>query len=316
MSYKQLIEGQRYQIEAYLREGFSYREIGKRLNVCHSTISREVRRNRFRDNHYLPEVAHAKTVKRRCLAAKYSVSALTITFVEFGLSQKWSPEQIAGVGKIIGHPVSHEWVYGFVQRDKLRGGKLFKQLRHGHRTYRKGSLAKRTIIPNRVSIEHRPTIVDKKKRFGDWEADTVLGKQGTGAIVSLVERKSKLYLIRKVPAKSAADVSRAMVGMLWRYRRHVRTITADNGSEFCDHELVAEKLKTDIYFANPYSSWERGLNENFNGLLRQYVRKGTDLRTVTDKQIADVERALNARPRKCLGFKQPAVVFDELRKAA
>ena len=316
MRYKQLIEGQRYQIEAYLREGFSYREIGKRLQVSHSTISREVRRNRIRDNHYLPEVAHAKTVKRRGQAAKYSVPALTITFVEFGLSQKWSPEQIAGVGKIIGHSVSHEWIYGYIQRDKLRGGKLYKQLRHGHRKYRKGSYAKRVIIPNRVGIECRPAIVDKKKRFGDWEVDTVLGKQGTGAIVSLVERKSKLYLIRKVPAKTAADVGRAMVGMLWRYRGHVRTITADNGAEFCAHALVADKLKTDIYFANPYSSWERGLNENFNGLLRQYIRKGTDLRTVTDKQIADVERALNARPRKCLGFKQPALVFKQLRDAA
>ena len=115
MSYKQLIEGQRYQIEAYLREGFSYRDIGKRLKVSHSTISREVRRNRIRDNHYLPEVAHAKTIKRRCLAAKYGIPALTITFVEFGLNQKWSPEQIAGVGKIIGHSVSHEWIYGYVR---------------------------------------------------------------------------------------------------------------------------------------------------------------------------------------------------------
>ena len=254
MSYKQLIEGQRYQIEAYLREGFSYREIGKRLNVSHSTISREVNRNRIRDNHYLPEVAQAKALKRRSQAAKFRMSELTITFVEFGLNEKWSPEQIAGVGKIIGHHVSHEWIYRYVQRDKLSGGRLYKQLRQSHRRYRKGDRAKRIIIPNRVGIEHRPAIVNKKKRFGDWEADTVLGKQGTGAIVSLVERKSKLYLIRKVPAKSAADVARAIVGMLWKYRGHVRTITADNGSEFCDHELVAEKLKTNIYFANPYSS--------------------------------------------------------------
>ncbi|MCF1431236.1 MAG: IS30 family transposase [Shewanella sp.] len=316
MSYKQLIEGQRYQIEAYLREGFSYRAIGKRLKVSHSTVSREVRRNRIRDNHYLPEVAQAKTVKRRCQAAKYRVPEKTVTFVEFGLKQKWSPEQIAGVGQIIGCYVSHEWIYGFVQQDKQRGGKLYKELRRGHRKYRKGCHAKRVIIPNRIGIEHRPAVVDEKARLGDWEADTVLGKQGTGTIVSLVERKSKLYLIRKVPAKSAADVSRAMIGMLWRYRRHVHTITADNGSEFCDHQKVAQALTADIYFANPYSSWERGLNENFNGLLRQYIPKGTDLRTITDKQIADIERALNLRPRKCLGFKQPAVVFDELRKAA
>ena len=316
MSYRQLIEGQRYQIEAYLREGFSYREIGNRLKVSHSTISREVRRNRIRGTHYLPEAAQSKSVKRRRNAAKYSVSALTIMFVEFGLNEKWSPEQISGVGKLIGHPVSHEWIYGYVQRDKLTGGKLYKQLRHGRRKYRKGSRAKRVIIPNRVGIEHRPAIVDKKRRFGDWEADTVLGKNGTGAIVSLVERKSKFYLIRKVPAKSAAEVSRAMVGMLWRYRSHVHTITADNGTEFCGHELVAEKLKTDVYFANPYSSWERGLNENFNGLLRQYISKGTDLRTVTDEQIAQAQRALNLRPRKCLGYKQPEVVFNELRGAA
>ncbi|WP_110457634.1 IS30 family transposase [Shewanella algidipiscicola] len=316
MNYKQLIEGQRYQIEAYLREGFSYREIGKRLKVSHSTISREVNRNRIRDNHYLPEVAQVKALKRRSQSAKSRVSELTITFVEFGLNEKWSPEQIAGVGKIIGYNVSHEWIYGYVQRDKLCGGKLYKQLRQSHRRYRKGNRAKRVIIPNRVGIEHRPAIVNKKKRFGDWEADTVLGKQGTGAIVSLVERKSKLYLIRKVPAKSAADVARAMVGMLWKYRGCVRTITADNGSEFCDHEQVAEKLKTDVYFANPYSSWERGLNENFNGLLRQYIRKGTDLRTVTDRQISEIERTLNARPRKYLGFRQPVAVFNELRKAA
>lgn len=316
MSYKQLIEGQRYQIEAYLREGFSYREIGKRLRVSHSTISREIKRNRIRDSHYLPEVAQRKAIKRRCHAARFRMPELTIAFVEFGLNEKWSPEQIAGVGKIIGHHVSHEWVYRYVRLDKLRGGKLYKHLRQSRRRYRKGNRVKRVIIPNRVGIEHRPSIVNKKKRFGDWEADTVLGKQGTGAIVSLVERKSKLYLIRKVPAKSAADVARAMVGMLWKYRSHVRTITADNGSEFCDHELVAEKLRTDIYFANPYSSWERGLNENFNGLLRQYIKKGTDLRTVTDRQISEVERALNARPRKCLGFRQPIAVFNELRKAA
>ncbi|EWH04350.1 integrase [Pseudoalteromonas lipolytica SCSIO 04301] len=315
MSYKQLIEGQRYEIKTYLREGFSYREIGKRLKVSHSTISREVRRNSTR-SHYLPEVAHSKACKRKRLAAKYSIPALTITFVEFGLEQKWSPEQIAGVSKIIGHPVSHEWIYGYIQKDKLSGGKLYKHLRQGHRRYRKGSRSKRVIIPNRVGIEHRPAIVDTKTRFGDWEADTVLGKHGKGAIVSLVERTSKFYLIRKVPAKSAEEVSRAMIGMLWRYRRHVHTITADNGSEFCEHEHVSDKLKTDIYFANPYSSWERGLNENFNGLLRKYIRKGTDLRTVTDKQIAHIEKALNARPRKCLGFRQPAVIFDELRKAA
>jgi IS30 family transposase len=135
MSYKQLIEGQRYLIEAYLREGFSYRAIVKRLKVSHSTISREVRRNRLRGSHYLPEVAQAQTIKRRRKATKYRVPERTIALVEFGLSHRWSPEQIAGVGKLIGLPVSHEWIYGHVQRDKLLGGKLYKRLRRGHRCF-------------------------------------------------------------------------------------------------------------------------------------------------------------------------------------
>lgn len=315
MSYKQLIEGQRYQIQAYLSQHLSYREIGRRLNVSHSSISRELRRHTINGT-YEPNVAQRRAQHRRRCAAKNQISQKTINYVEFGLSLKWSPEQISGVSCLVGLPVSHEWIYGYVQRDKRQGGKLYKHLRHNGRRYRKGNRAKRVIIPNRIGIEERPEIVDTKQRFGDWEVDTVLGKQGTGAIVSLVERKSKMYLIRKVSKKSAEDVCRAVGAMLWRYRRHVHTITADNGTEFCAHESIAQKLKTDVYFANPYASWERGLNENFNGLLRQYIPKGTDLRTVTDEEIAKVQRSLNLRPRKCLGYRQPAVVFDELRSAA
>ncbi|MEC8965461.1 MAG: IS30 family transposase [Pseudomonadota bacterium] len=186
MSYTQLSEGQRYQIDAHLREGFSYREISKCLKKSHSIISREVRCNRIRGSHNLPEVTQAKDLKRRFHAAKYTMPDMTVTFIEFGLEQKWSPEQIAGVGQIIGHPVSDECIYGYVKSDKLSSGKLYKQLRHGRRKYRKGGSTKRVIIPNRVGIECRPVIVSKKKLFGDWEADTVLGERGIGAIVSLV----------------------------------------------------------------------------------------------------------------------------------
>lgn len=315
MSYKQLIEGQRYQIQAYLYERLSYREIGRRLKISHSSISREIRRHSI-NGRYDPDIAKRRAQYRRKYSAKTKVSQKTIDYVEFGLSLKWSPEQIAGVGQFIGLPISHEWVYGHVERDKCRGGKLYKHLRHNGRRYKKGDRAKRVIIPNRIGIENRPHIVDSKERFGDWEVYTVLGKQGTGAIVSLVERKSKIYLIRKVPSKSTEDVCRAIGTMLWRYRRHVHTITADNGTEFCAHESVARKLKTDVYFANPYASLERDSNENFNGLLRQYIPKGTDLRMLSDEEIARVERSLNLRPRRCLGYKQPAVVFDELRRAA
>jgi len=316
MSYKQLIEGQRYQISAYLSENLSCREIARKMGLNHSTISREVRRNSLSSRDYIPQKAHALALKRRKDSAKSKLSELTVTFVVYCLSRKWSPEQIAGVGKLIGYKVSHEWIYNYIYCVKRRGGSLYRQLRHNGRKYRKGSRSKRVIIPNRVGIEYRPSIVDTKQRLGDWEVDTVLGKQGTGAIVSLVERKSKLYLIRKVKAKSADEVRVAMIQMLWKHRHYVHTITADNGLEFCGHELVAKALRADVYFANPYASWERGLNENFNGLLRQYIKKGTDLRTITDEQLSQIEREINLRPRKCLGFKQPAVVFEEMCRAA
>ncbi len=178
MSYKQLIEGQRYQIQAYLSERLSYREIGRRLKVSHSSVSREIRRHSI-DGYYEPDIAQRRAQYRRYHAAKRQISQKIIDYVEFALSLKWSPEQISGVSHLIGLPVSHEWIYGYVQRDKRQGGKLYKNLRHNGRQYRKGSRAKRVIIPNRIGIEARPEIVDTKQRFGDWEVDTVLGKQGT-----------------------------------------------------------------------------------------------------------------------------------------
>ena len=315
MSYKQLTEGQRYQIEALLREGFSQSYIAIQIGKNKSSVSREIRRN-VTETGYGAETAHKMTMERHLRKSKRGIPDKTRFFVEYCLSLKWSPEQISGVGDLTGYQVSHQWIYELIYKDKRAGGKLFKQLRHGHRKYKKGGSGKRTIIPNRVGIEHRPEVVETKERFGDWEVDTVLGKQGTGAIVSLVERKSKLYLVRKVSGKNAKDVAQAMTDMLRPYTDSVKTITADNGTEFCDHETVAEALKADIYFANPYASWERGLNENFNGLLRQYIRKGTDLNTVSDQKLALIERQINLRPRKCLGFRQPAVVFDELLNAA
>ena len=315
MSYKQLTGGQRYQFEVLLREGFNKSQIARRTGKNKSTVCRELSRNR-KEQGYCAGLAQTKTKARHFAKKKRGIPDETRFFVEYCLSLKWSPEQISGVGELAGYNVSHQWIYELIYEDKRAGGKLFKQLRHGHRKYKKGGSGKRTIIPNRVGIEHRPEVVETKERFGDWEVDTVLGKQGTGAIVSLVERKSKLYLVRKVSGKNARDVAQAMTDMPGPYTDSVKTITADNGTEFCNHEAVAEALKTDIYFANPYASWERGLNENFNGLLRQYIRKGTALKTVSDEALSSIEKQINLRPRKCLGFRQPAVVFDELLNAA
>ncbi len=206
--------------------------------------------------------------------------------------------------------------YQHVQADKANGGELYKHLRQGKRRYRKGYGTKRGRIPDAVSIEQRPAVVDERSRLGDWEADLVLGAQGTGAIVTLAERKSRMYLTKKVFSKEAGEVSSAIISMLSSYKDVCHTITFDNGGEFSEHRAIAEALEAETYFAHPYASHERGLNENTNGLLRQFIPKGTDLRTVSDEDLQHYQGALNSRPRKCLGFRQPSVVFAELRTAA
>lgn len=315
MSYQQLTEGKRYQISALLVQGYSPAAIARAVKIHRSTVYRELKRNSDQ-NVYEPESAHQKALRRRTSSHKRRVSELVVQYVEMTLSWLWSPEQISGIGKLIGLPVSHEWVYRHIAADKVSGGKLYRCLRQGHKRYRKGRNSKRSAIPEPLSIDERPAIVDARTRFGDWEIDTVLGKHGTGALVTLAERKSRLYLVRRVDSKRATDIRDAVIAMLAPYADHVHTITADNGSEFVEHQAIAKALKTKFYFAHPYSSWERGLNENFNGLLRQFIPKGTDLRLITDEDVRRVEKNLNLRPRKCLGFRQPEVVFREYLQAA
>ncbi len=315
MNYQQLTEGQRYQIALLYEDKFSLTEIGRRIGVNKSTISREVRRNRASDG-YRPDKAQRLCEVRRSSSAKRCICPKTVDFVEFALGWKWSPEQISGVAQIIGLPVSHEWVYQYVYADKVSGGELYKHLRQGKRRYRRGEGKKRSPIPDAVSIELRPAIVDERGRLGDWEADLVLGQQGTGAIVTLAERKSRIYLTKKVFSKDSHEVSNAIISLLREYKDVCHTITFDNGGEFSQHKAIAKALEAECYFAHPYASYERGLNENTNGLLRQFIPKGTDLRTVSEEDLQRYQGALNSRPRKCLEFRQPSVVFAELRKAA
>ncbi|ELN2578736.1 IS30 family transposase [Enterobacter kobei] len=315
MKYRQLTEGTRYQIALLFGEKISLTEISKRVGVSKSTVSREVRRNRMAGDYSAVEAQRLSEARRRS-AAKHSISTDTVFYVETGLCWKWSPEQISAICKRIGSPVSHEWIYQHVQADKANGGELYRHLRQGKRRYRKGYGTKRGRIPDAVSIEQRPAVVDERSRMGDWEADLVLGAQGTGAIVTLAERKSRIYLTKKVFTKEAGEVSSAIISMLSSYKDVCHTITFDNGGEFSEHRAIAEALEAETYFAHPYASHERGLNENTNGLLRQFIPKGTDLRTVSDEDLQHYQNSLNSRPRKCLGFRQPSVVFAELRMAA
>ena len=206
--------------------------------------------------------------------------------------------------------ISHEWIYQYIYQDKLYGGTLHQHLRcKKKRRKRYGSYDRRGQIINRVSIDERPAIVDKRKRIGDWELDTVIGKAHKQAIVTITERKTRLSLIRKVKFKTAENVADAIIELLGPMKKWVKTLTADNGKEFAFHERIAKALNAKFYFAHPYSSWERGLNENTNGLIRQYLPKKTDFKKVTQKQIDNVMEKLNNRPRKCLGFKTPNQVF-------
>lgn len=315
MNYQQLTEGKRYQISVLLERKISVSEIADTIKCHRATVYRELKRN-TKSKLYCPDKAQSACLIRRKTSAKYRISSKVIDYIRILIELDWRPEQVSNVLKRCGVPVSHEWIYQYIHEDKRNKGILYRHLRQGRKRYRKGKRTKAEAIKNAVSIDERPVIVETKKRFGDWEIDTVLGKHGTGSIVTLLERKTRFYLIKKVASKSAKDVTQATIELLEPFKDHVHTITADNGREFAYHAEIAKALEAKVYFAHPYSSWERGANENSNGLLRQYVPKGVDLRCVTEERINFAMGRINYRPRKCLGFKQPAMVFKELCLAA
>jgi len=235
--------------------------------------------------------------------------------VEALIREAWSPEQIAGrIAMEQGVSLSHERIYQYIYADRRSGGNLYRYLScQKARRKRYGAYDRRGCIPNQVSIDDRPAIVDGKRRFGDWEGDTVIGKGHRGALVTLVERKSLYTVIRGVMRKTARAVRDAVVEELAPYIERVHTITYDNGREFADHENMARDLDTPIYFAHPYAPWERGLNENSNGLIRQYFPKDRDLTTVSATEIKQAMDKLNHRPRKSLGYRTPYEVFFNTR---
>lgn len=310
MSYTQLTQGKRYQIYGLIKQGHNQTEIAANL-ACHkSTISRELRRNCGYKG-YRPIQAQALAVSRRLRSHPRRISEQTWLQVEWLVRQQWSPEQIAGRLKLEQQPtVSHEGIYLYIYADKRAGGTLYRHLRSQKKQRKRyGSHARRAQIPNRVSIEQRPAIVSRKGRLGDWEADTIIGARHKGAILSCIERKSKLTLLRKLANKGAWEVKRNCIDLLSSCADQVHTITVDNGKEFSDHKDIAAVLQTRIYFAHPYASWERGLNENTNGLIRQYFPKKYDFTKITDDEVQRVAARLNNRPRKTLGFRTPNEVF-------
>lgn len=307
MRYTHLSQDERYQIQHLHSGGFSTIEIGAQLLRATTTISRELRRNRNDEGTYKAKYAHRQGAKRRRAASSQArIDLHQWLAVEARLAQDWSPEQICAEALI-----SHERIYQHIAADKQHGGTLWRHLRcrkQRRRRHRCGTPRQRQRFHGR-RIAERPAIVATRKRVGDWEGDTIVGK-GLSRVVTLVDRKSGLLRMRLVPNGEADTVMRAIVHALHGIRRRVHTLTWDNGSEFAEHAVVDIALRATSYFADPYSSWQRGTNENANGLVRQYLPKRCDLGKYSDAEIQILEDKLNQRPRKRLGFRTPQQVFD------
>jgi transposase, IS30 family len=314
MTYTHLSQDERYQMHCLLAQGISKTHVAVTLKRSRTTINRELRRNASAQG-YKPAAAQALATKRQRDKGANNADSFTDqqwqlvnAYLRIGLS----PEQVRGRLKLEAQfSISVEAIYQHIYEDKARAGDLAALLRC-QKTRRKRYASghqRRGVLKDRVCIEQRPAVVDARSRLGDWEGDTVIGRGHRGALVTLVERLSRYTLSALVPSKHSEGVTTAMIELLRPHKALCHTITLDNGKEFAQHSFVGNCLQCSIYFAHPYHSWERGLNENTNGLLRQYFPKKTNFLKVTEQQLADALYALNHRPRKCLGYKTPHEVF-------
>lgn len=315
MTYHQLTSEERYMISALRKQGIHFAEIARNLGRHRSTICREVRRNSARwDGRYRPSKAVERTNGRRARSRKKS---------QFGphqwrqvlelLHQDWSPEQISGhLRATRALSISHETIYRHVHRDRRRGGALFKHLRFSKKKWRKlyRSCDSRGRLPGKRMISERPAAIETRAQIGHWEIDTVMGQYGTKpCIVTLVERKTGFLMIGKLSARTKDEANRRTLELINRHIDRFATITADNGTEFHGYEDIERLTNVTFYFAQPYHSWERGTNENTNGLIRQYLPKGTSMEELTQQQCNAISTKLNNRPRKRHGYQTPAQLF-------
>lgn len=307
---KHLTEMQRYTIFVMRQNDFSKAKIASAIGVHKSTIGRELQRNKDeKSGIYDWTIAQRKSSERQQTRARFHrlTEEMHETIVT-KLSMDWSPEQIKGDCRAKGVDcVSHETIYQMIWKDKEDGGTMYTHLRRkGRRKAKRGSKNQyRGLIPNRVDIDDRPSVVDEKARFGDLEGDTIIGKNHKGAIVTINDRLTGYSWSAQLEDKDADNVADAIIQMLMPFKGYLHTLTFDNGREFAHHEKVSEVLGISIFFAKPYHSWERGANENTNGLYRQYIPKGTDFQTLDRTILPTARLLLNTRPRKRLDFLSP-----------
>ena len=324
MAHTHLSDNERFYLEKRLSEGCSLRQIARELGRCHTAISREIKRHTPTDFNgvYCYRLA-AKLAKEKRSQAKQgkafsNISGKTKDFIHDRLSKHTSPDVISGE-LALKHDtqVSESTIYRYIWCDRAQGGELYKDLPHRGKPYKvRGSTSIRTKIKNRVDISERPKIADQKTEFGHFEIDTVVGKDHTSYLLSVVDKANKRCCIRKMPNKMAETVVDTFNDIVNSTYLEFKTITADNGTEFADHEEIARVTGADVYFARPYRSCDRGLNEHTNGLIRRFLPKGTDFNKVSDEDIARIEHTLNTRGRKSLGYRSPNDVFLEFLMAA
>ena len=318
--YRHLNQSERYQIEALVKAGITVAAIAKQLSRHIDTIKRELARGTGQTGHYEAQPAQVlcqqrKTGSRNARCIDKACWNLVWEYLSLGLS----PQQVAGRLKEQDNSptVSHECIYQrLYSSEQLPPQLRCQRKKRRARATAKRSNSRRGAIRDRVGIEERPAIVEQKTRIGDWEGDTVVGKQHLGGLVTMVDRVSRYTLVALVQRRCANPVQDAIVQMLGPHKERCHTITLDNGSEFANHLAFAQALQADVYFAKPHHPWQRGLNENTNGLLRHYFPKGTSLRNTTEQEVQHAADRLNHRPRKCLNWRTPHEVFYDLPMTA
>ena len=323
MCYKHLTIEKRYHIQAYKEAGYKQKEIAEKLGVHPSTISNELKRNSSKVRKtYSAKKANQVSSDKRMYASRKSNLKMTKkvkNYIVKYIEEDYSPEQVSATMRISHNiNISLVRIYQYIGKDKLLGGDLHTHLRFyhtGHRRAKYGAKYKGQI-KDRVSISQRPDVVDEKNRIGDLETDTIIGANQKGAITTIVDRASMFTKISIPTSKKASDIEAETLRLLIPFKDKIKTITSDNGFEFSNHKNISEALDCDYYFCHPYSSWERGLNEYINGLIRQYIPKSTSFENITPEYIQMIEDKLNNRPRKSLNWKTPNEVFYAEKIAA
>lgn len=309
--YSRLTREQRYTLQAMKGNGASQKEIAAAIGKHPSTVSREFSRSGMTSETYRFEAAQEHADSRVWKGRRIDPEIWSLVEPKIR-EEQWSPQQVScWLKKYSLGQVSHETIYMHIYRDKEAGGTLYTHFRHRCKSYRKrgSGRERRGRLKDQVMIDQRPSVVDDRSRLGDWEMDTVIGHPGGPVLVTMVERVSRYTLIALAATKEALVVGAAIIGAMDQHRDKVFTMTYDNGKEFAQHAQIAERLQANAYFAHPYHSWERGLNENTNGLIRQYFPKGSSFGKLTAAEVSAVQDKLNFRPRKCLDYATPHDIF-------